>query len=140
LAKDGKAAVAAGNGRKVDGAGGGFAEDHIAAASVGTCERVVFGSPHDQIRQAVAVHITGTGHAEAGLIVTTLAVDHEAISAASRDGGELNGHQVGFTEDHIAATGIGKGPGSHITEACSHEEIRQAVAVDITGTGHTPAG
>ena len=87
---DHEATAAAGEGGEINGIGGTLAKNHIGAAGVAAGSRIAQGSPHDQISEAITVHIPGTGNTPAAAVAGALAIDHEAAKA-SGDGGEVDG-------------------------------------------------
>ena len=116
MAIDHEAAVAAGDGREIDGRGASSTENHIGTASINAGGSIGLLSRHDQIGEAIAVHIPGTGHAPAAVIGSTLAIDHEAAAAAG-DLGEVDNRgeaeSRGGASATIIAGGIGVGTGSN---------------------------
>ena len=96
------------DGREVDGGRGGCAEHHITAAGPAGCA----GCADDEVSKPVAVHIAGTGDADAAPVVKVLAIDHEAARAAG-DGGEVDAGGVakggGGASATVIAGGIGVG-------------------------------
>ena len=127
---DDEAASACCDGGEIDGGDVGFAEDHIEATGVGARFRVAETSAHEEIREAIAVDIAGTGAAATAFVENGFTIDDEAAVACS-DSGEIDGSGVGFAEDHIGATGIGNA--GWVAVLSAYDEIREAIAVDITG-------
>ena len=137
MTREHKAARTTGDGGEIDGVRTGLAEDQIGAARIQNIgiEIAPIG-PHNQIAEAITIHIAGTGHTVADRFAGALAIDHEAAAAAS-DAGEVDGICAGFTEDHIGAAGIAAG--GRIGFMGPDDQIGEAIAVDITGTGHAVA-
>ena len=87
--------------------------------------------PHDEIGQPIPVDVTGTRDAAARPVAHIDAVDHKAPTAGG-DGGEVHRRPVGLAEDHVALTRAVDV--ARVGEECPHDDVRQAVAVDVTGT------
>ena len=87
------------------------AEHHVALAGIGIATGVRSASPDDQVRQAVAIDVTGAGNADAGVVVGIDAVDPETADAQH---GEIDRRAAGLAEHHIAFAGTeaadGAGP------------------------------
>ena len=89
MSVDDEAACACSDGGEISGGGGCFAKDDIGAAGVGTCGRIAAIGTNEEISEAIAVDITGSGDAVAAAVESGLAIDDEAAAAIS-DGGEVN--------------------------------------------------
>ena len=75
-------------------------------------------------------------HAVAQLIIRIDPVDDETAGSGG-DVREAHRRRVGLAEDHVAlACGAGA---ARVGAVCPHDEIGQAVTVDISGTGHADA-
>ena len=75
------------------------------------------------------------------MVTRVLAMDHEA-AVAGRDCGEvdLRRKAAGVAEHDIAVARLGAGVAGAVGAVCSDDEIVEAVAVNVAGQGHRPAG
>ena len=132
LTIDAEAAAAARHGAELDGGGRRAAEDDIAATRVHACGRVAEPGADDQVGQAVTVDVACGGHGDTAGVAGTLAVDDEAARATGH-GGQVDDAGRRAAEDDIAAAGAIPGRGIGCRRA--HDQVVQAVAVDISGRG-----
>ena len=74
------------------------------------------------------------------MVTRVLAMDHEA-AVAGRDCGEVDLRRkgAGVAEHDIAVARLGAGVAGR-RRLCSDDEIVEAVAVNVAGQGHRPAG
>ena len=112
----------------------GAAENHVAAARIGDACRVVVPGPHDEVGQAVTVHVTGGRYAGAAAVTAAFAIDDEA-ALAQRHGREVHGRGACLAEHHVAAAGI-RAADVGIAALGAYDQVHQAVAVDVAGRGH----
>ena len=129
---DHKAAAAGGDGGKIKRCRAGFAEHHVGAAGIRASGGIAFRSADDQVSEAIAVDIAGTGNADKVAVASALASDREPANAVA-DVIEINWRGGGFAEDHITEPdGVGRRDGAN-------NEICKAIAIHIAGTGDTGA-
>ena len=159
VAVDHKAACAARHRRQVDGRASGRAKHHIAAASIA----VRGPSTHDQVGQAIAVHIARGAHALAAEFRRAgVAVDHEAAYACcdgrqrnrATTGGSYGEGQVGlltvarrvFVQNLQGVSawargwGVGAGPGGPIVQTVGERAARFFVGGRHDGTAVARVG
>ena len=136
LPVDDKAAAAVGHRTEVHRRRARLAEHQVAATCIGACAGITRLGTHNQVGQAVAVDITGTGYAPTAVVAAGATVDHEAARACGHHA-ELHGCTAALAEHDIAAPRVGTGCGVAVGRA--DDQVGQAVAVDIAGTSHTPA-
>jgi hypothetical protein len=90
----------------------------------------------DQIGEAVAVDVAGSGHAAAAVVAGALAVDDEA-AVAGGDRRQLDGAAAALAEDQIAAPGVGAMRRMAIVRP--DDQVGEAVAVEVAGRRDTVA-
>ena len=116
---------------------GAFAEYNIALARIRLVIWISLTCADDQIVNAVAVDVAGTGNGLADFVPCCTTVDDKACAAiATGQACEIKAaiKSTGLAEHNIACTGI------HIVANISpwrpDDEVIDAISIHITGTGH----
>ena len=91
---------------------------------------IVIRCPYNQVRQAVTVDVAGTGNGVAAVVIDRFAGNRKAACTQAGKVDRLG--VIRLAKDHIAATSI-RGAAGIITNR-PHNQVRQAVTVDVAGT------
>ena len=130
LAVEDKAARSCGHRTELDRCAAAFAKHHIAAPRIGDGSWVAQVGAHNQVDQAVAVDVTGTGYAPTAVVAADAAVDHKTTRARGHRA-QFHRRTAGLAKHHIAAARIGAGRGPRVTLRRTHNQVSQTVTVDI---------
>src|SRR5262249_39545792 len=87
----------------------------------------------DDIPKTIVIHIPGTAHGNAGIIIGQSAANAETIGAVQRGDVEHGWKGVLASEDHVGGSGIravGRSLGS------ADDDIADVVAIDVAGASH----
>src|SRR6185503_14371588 len=115
-----------------------LSEHDVAAPRIAACVRVALVRPDEQVRQPVAVYVPGAGNAKAAQVILALAVDNEAAGAV-RNCGEIDVAPRALAEHHVAAPELAVAAAGGFAVGRPHDQVGQAVAIDVAGAGNTAA-
>jgi len=87
---------------KIDRAATGLAKNDVGTPGQAAGCGVTTIGPHNEIRETVAVHVSGACHALAAAVTVALPIDHEAAGAC-RNGGKRHDAAIASPENNVAA-------------------------------------